>query len=287
MYLKLDEYNNFDELPQNQYYNFNKPCVIRGGCKDMKIFNIENKIELISNIFDDYEIEVELYDEQKDMQNSNISFKDLKIFKEIYEHAIKETYPFPYIADYNLTDYALPKIIYKKINNLFKNNVDKNRILDEELMFFGKNTHSGCHIHLKDDYILNQIIGTKTIYLFDFYDNYNYLTLENFYLERSNFIKENIFSMNHDNLKLYKVELNEGDSLTIPPWWWHCVQGNDLTLSITKTYLRTDFLYLCNYPYISFTLFYAYSLENFTFITSIILLIIIFIYYIIYSNNKN
>jgi hypothetical protein len=285
MYLTLDEYNNFEELPDQ--YNFNKPYIIRGGCKDMKIFNIENKIELISNIFDDYEIDVELYDDKKDMQNTLVSFRDLKKFKEIYEQSIKEIYPFPYIADYNLKNIDLPKIIYEKINNLFKYNFDKNRISDEEKMFFGKNTHSGCHLHLKDDYILNQIIGTKTIYLFDFYDNYNYLTLENFYFDRSNFIKENIFSMNHDNLKLYKVVLNEGDSLTIPPWWWHCVKGNDLTLSITKTYLRTDFLYLCSYPYISFILFYTYSLENFIFVTSIILLIIIFIYYIFNSNNKN
>jgi len=285
MYLTLDEYYSFNELPDK--YNFNKPCIIRGGCKDMEIFNIENKIELISNIFDDWEILVELYNEQKDMQNTIVSFRDFKKFKEIYEQVIKEIYPFPYIADYNLKDNYLPKIIYGKINNLFKYNFDKNRISNEEKMFFGKNTHSGCHLHLKDDYILNQIIGTKTIYLFDFYDNYNYITFEYFNSEHINFIKENIFSMNHDNLKLYKVELNEGDSLTIPPWWWHSVKGNDLTLSITKTYFRTDFLYLCRYPYISFILFNEYSLQNFTFIISIILLIIIFIYYIFNSNNKN
>ena len=45
------------------------------------IFNIENKIELISNIFDDYEIDVELYDDKKDMQNTLVSFRDLKKFK--------------------------------------------------------------------------------------------------------------------------------------------------------------------------------------------------------------
>ena len=179
----------------------------------------------------------------------------------------------------------MPKIIYEEFNNLFKYNFDKNRISDEEKMFFGKNSYSGCHLHLKDDYILNQIIGTKTIYLFDFYDNYNYLTFDFFY--SYNFIKENIFTINHDNLKLYKVELNEGDSLTIPPWWWHCVEGTDLTLSITKTYFRTDFLYLFKYPKIPLKIIYAYSLENFTFITSIILLIIIFLYCIFYSNNKN
>ena len=33
------------------------------------------------------------------------------------------------------------------------------------------------------------------------------------------------------------IELNEGDSLTIPPWWWHAVEGHNVSISVTKIYL--------------------------------------------------
>lgn len=43
MYLKIDEFNHLDDIPD--YYNFQKPYLIRGGCRSMKIFNREDKMQ--------------------------------------------------------------------------------------------------------------------------------------------------------------------------------------------------------------------------------------------------
>ena len=97
-----------------------------------------------------------------------------------------------------------------------------------------------------NDYVLNQIYGKKTIYMFDYYDN----PIETFPLfsDRPNFLKENLFKLDHSKLKIYKADLNEGDTITIPPWWWHSAQAEGLSMSITKTYPRSNQFFLLTHP---------------------------------------
>ena len=51
---------------------------------------------------------------------------------------------------------------------------------------------------------------------------------------------------------IYKVVLKPGDSLCIPPWWWHAVQGVGFSCSITKIFKRKNIKYLSsnNYLYV-------------------------------------
>lgn len=124
-------------------------------------------------------------------------------------------------------------------------------------MFFGKNVGSTTHVHVSNDYILNQIFGEKTVYLFDFYDNSDQglkfgnpcdpndeLFLKKDTMEVFDF---DIRLTDHNKLKIYKVVLKPGDSLLIPPWWWHNAFSQDFSCSITKKYWRTDQSYLLKY----------------------------------------
>ena len=64
----------------------------------------------------------------------------------------------------------------------------------------------------------------KIVYLFDYYDNKE-LT-KGLGLFKSNFLTENFFHLDHSKLKIYKVEVNEGDCLTIP--------GGGMLLKVTE-----------------------------------------------------
>jgi hypothetical protein len=238
MYLSIKEFDKISDIPN--LYNFDEPCIIRGGCKNMSIFNNDNRLSSLYSLFKDTIIRVELYNSKENMMNTNYSYYKETVFSETYDYIINNKYPYHYIAEFNLcNDIKYPIIIPN-----FKNEIDYKRNIDEALIFFGNDSYSGCHVHGHNDYLLNQIYGTKTVYLFDYYDN-NQLTKDVGLLNgKSNFTKENFFHLDHSKLKIYKVHVNEGDSLTIPPWWWHAVEGHEISFTITKTYTRSNLEYL-------------------------------------------
>ena len=97
----------------------------------------------------------------------------------------------------------------------------------------------------------------KLVSRFDFYDNYDQglkfgnpcdpndeLFLKKDTMEVFDF---DIRLTDHNKLKIYKVVLKPGDSLLIPPWWWHNAFSEDFSCSITKKYWRTDHSYLLKY----------------------------------------
>ena len=97
----------------------------------------------------------------------------------------------------------------------------------------------------------------------------------------SNFITDNFFKLNHKQFKIYKVTLQPGNSLLIPPWWFHAVKGHDLSCSITKVYYRSDTTYLLKYPRLNLLdilNYYQFGLFELIYIL-VIVLIIFFIWY--------
>lgn len=240
MYLKLDEFNKMEDIPD--YYNFKKPCVIRGGCKSMKIFSKKDILHYIHNQLKDKTVTAEIYENLKDMEMTDIKIHIDEKFSKTYDYIINNKTPYRYIADTNLKD---ENIYNGDLIDNFRYNIDDNRANNGTLLFFGNNGCSGAHIHCANDYILNQIVGKKTFVMCDYSDN----DLEMFSLssDRANFLKQNIINLDPSKYKLYKVELNPGDSITIPPWWWHATTSNDISLSITTTYGRTNNLFMFYY----------------------------------------
>ncbi len=244
MYLKINEFDNIDDIPD--YFDFQYPYVIRGGCKSMKIFSIEHKLQFFLTHFKNVKCRTELYNSISEMENNETLGITINPFIETYDYIINKKKPYHFIADFDIKDEESD--VNAQVLSYFNLDMDKKRDNKNILLFLGNDSRSGAHIHLINDYVLNQIYGKKTIYMFDYNDNP--LETDGIFSQNTNFLKDNIFQLDHSKLKIYKVELNEGDILTIPPWWWHAAKGTDLSLSITKTYLRNDYRYVITKPYI-------------------------------------
>lgn len=258
--------NNYNKLNKNAYYkkvttiqfdknkkyklkNYNYPILIKGLAKNTKAYHNWN-IDNISQKLGDNKINVEKYFSLHNFFFSNV---DIYLKYNIQQFIEKSKDNFLYIGEINLDDFDKPEIFDDVDNKYIHNNSDTS------VLFFGNNgSGSGTHIHLWDDYVINQIFGEKTIYLFNFDDNFDRnLVLGNPCIPgEKNFIRQkdfdvidfNIKLLNHHQLKIYKVVLQPGDSLFIPPWWWHNATSDGFSCSVTKKYPRSNFYYLIKYP---------------------------------------
>jgi ribosomal protein L16 Arg81 hydroxylase len=272
----------YDIKDADNYMNFQKPYMIKGGCKNMDIFNKKNKIEYLKDNLKSITLPVEIYDNDNEMGETNIKKRREISFDKIYNKIIDDKSEQKYyLAEIDLLDY-ISQLPEEFLNN-FVIDLDEPRLNDGMLIFFGKNGKSGCHLHTSHDYVLNQISGTKTVYMFDYHDNN--MEFHGLFSDRSNFTKSNFFTMDKTNMKIYKAVLEEGDSLMIPPWWWHAVEGNGLNYSITKTYDRNDHTYLFDKPYLILLMLIAGFFEilegNYIIILSILLILLIFYTYLL------
>ena len=107
---------------------------------------------------------------------------------------------------------------------------------DDYNLYIVINTKTGMHVHIEDDFMLNQIVGKKKIYFLD----YEHLTIKPFWSKYQNFSRENFFRMHWDEMDIYYAELEPGDSVCIPPWWWHAVESKDYTIGVAKLWERED-----------------------------------------------
>ena len=274
------------ELDNNDFFNFNEPILVKNGCKEMKAIKKWN-LKYLKKKFNNVVLPIEKY---KSKKNMNILEKDeIKMKFNSYIEKIngKKLY---YCAEVPLEEHQhkIDSVIFDDLDI----DLDFIRNPDNHLIFLGNNKNSGCHIHIDDDFMLNQIFGKKIVYMFDYNDNPQ-LKLNDLFHEKKNFIKNDFFSLNKEKIKLYKVELEPGDSLLIPPWWFHATQGIGLSCSITKTYPRTDKNFFIKYPYLCLVSWYELILDYIDYYHNFILLflhgiiLILFYFFIKYLCNIN
>lgn len=234
------------ETFEKTFPNIQEPLLIRGLCKNIEAVKQWSANNIV-DFFDDTLLTVETYGSFDSYYNGLVVDKltTSNLTMRQYIDIIKDNNepPFYYLAEFSLD----------KIRSLHVNNNNKYSLKDfflynkefnmsneelENTIYIGKNTTSNCHVHIEHNFLLNQIFGTKTIYLFDYNDNDHIITRRPFYLGNdTNFINERFFELDHSKFKnLYKVVLKPGDSLCIPPWWWHAVRGDDIACSITNIY---------------------------------------------------
>lgn len=263
MYLEIKTVTKFEEI---DYNNFKEPVLISEGCLSMPAVKKWSKDYLEAG-FKNTPVYVEVY-KNKELMGRNTSYaKKKKIpFNEFINYIFTEKSPFYYFAQ-------------QPIKNCLKYDIkcdfDKLRQSIEQYIFIGYHSLSGCHIHVSHDFILNQITGTKTVYMFDYNDNPT-LKMNPFISSIFNFIKDNFFKLDHDKYKIYKVVLKPGNSLLIPPWWFHAVQGNEFSCSITKVYKRTNINYLKKDKYLHF-LYYRMNIKKYILYFLIFLLVVLLI----------
>jgi len=240
-----------------------EPVVIR-GLYQPKARNMT--FEQVTKMFGHVELPVELYD-TAEIDTTAAEMGSMSV-PNLIRHWKKNIKPSIYCAEVDLFEQRVPK---KLLDTLYNPNTSVRKV-EALMLYLGNNHSSGLHLHVNSDFILNQLYGTKTVYIFDNYDNPNIHKNSVLSATKSNFAKEDFFKMDHSKMKIYKVTLGPGDSLMIPPWSWHATQGHGINMSITQIFERKNLWYLLKNP--NLILDY-YSDEYFT--QLIVVLIILFI----------
>jgi len=209
-------------------YNLKEPYFHKGGALKMPAVDKWSNEWYLKERFQNAVVDIERYDSELDMQISKcekwtVNFNDY--LDNLYENE--------YLPDCPLSEIAIDPSIYADLVNPSVGPGDPK----EHLLFVGKNTKSGAHIHIEDDFVLHQIVGKKIVYLMDFED----LNLNSAWSQYANFSKENFFRLPKSaDDKIYKVEMEPGDVLYIPPWTWHATENIGYTVAVTKVYSRDE-----------------------------------------------
>lgn len=262
--------------------------VIRGFCKNTDAYKKWN-VNTIGKIFGKQKLKMDSYSQKVGHWHEKGRKKTMQ---EYIDYMKKYKNPDLYLAEFNLKDYN-ENMTYKNsiflkeiVNDLYNENyVEHKNTFDKNIMYFGKNACTECHIHFVDNYIVNQIFGSKTFYCFDYNDNdhiMNKNTITDFmtgnnikgapgypysYNNADGTTTKTFMDLDFNNFsKLYKINLNPGDTLLIPPWWWHTTQGHDINCTVINTYKRKNLTYLLKSLYllvIWYTMFgTAYFFDN-------------------------
>lgn len=246
--------------------NIKTPVVLRDFYKNTPAYKFWNK-NTIGKYFGDAKFEIELYPTlEKYYAAEQFQDNEDKPYITSFSNYIKylkvnKKAPYYYLAEINLLDKIddneLPEHfdIYICNNNIAHLKINENDLMAENL-FIGNSASSGCHVHITENYILNQVFGKKTVWFFE-YDDSNHMITKNCdslnklfgitKCNKMNFINENFFELDHSKFNnLYKVTLNPGDSVVIPPNWWHATHGHDINCSVTTVIKRYDNSYFYN-----------------------------------------
>jgi len=138
-----------------------------------------------------------------------------------------------YMADFGIDD-RLPELSHEIAMPAC---LDRNR-LTFTAMFFGRNTISNVHYHVKEQALLCQVLGSKEVTLYAPQDFAN-LYFRRWHDHRFNFSRVRFDRI--DTAEFPKVArargvtccLEPGDALFIPLYWGHLVKGQDWNGSVT------------------------------------------------------
>lgn len=272
-FLDLKEYTwDLDIDKEDMKYifpNIHEPIIIRDYCKNTFAYKKWNP-EHIAELFGDKKLGIDTYSDEANGHWQQLG--DKSTMKQYIEYLKKVDIPKHYIGEFTLNgpeidSNVVDEDLFDKLHmELINNNYVNHHTYDKTVMYFGKNACTECHIHFVDNYIVNQIFGTKTFYFFDYNDNNHIVNKMNlkqlFNIEHSEsgpgYVSYNkddgtttktFMDLNFDKFnKLYKVTLNPGDAVLIPPWWWHTTQGHDINCTVVNGFKRKNLAYLFKMP---------------------------------------
>lgn len=246
-YLKLPEVNHKDyNYNSDDFNDFKKPLIIRGGCKDTLAYKNWN----LNYICDSFEVlPSDIFSSKENMQSSKPDDRAVIIKTNILRDKLFNKYP-PY---YYVANQFIPQDFENIINDL-KSKSDLYRMpgwngYTGYNLFIGNETYTNSHLHFFQDFLVNVIIGKKIFYMWHVDDN---KSLHDEEYQRTHYNIKNFWKRDHSKMKIYKAVLNEGDSMILPPWWYHAVYTPGFCIMCAKIYnKRYSPMYLFNYKIVS------------------------------------
>ena len=205
-------------------YNLEKLIFIKRGAGKLSALKKWKSKQYLKDKFNNIEVYVEIYKSKKDMGISKSRTKQVN-----FNDYIDNLHENWYLPDCSLLSLDINKDLYEDLVDPMRKEIPK-----DYRLFLGKNTRSGAHIHVEDDFVINQIVGKKIVYCLDFKE----LNLNHISNKRNNFSEENFFDLDKNKYKIQKFELEPGDMLFIPPWIWHAVENVGESIAVTKVFER-------------------------------------------------
>ena len=220
---------------------FDKPYFLKGYCKEMYALDKWKDDTYLRANFNNVEFDVETYKTKKDFETSKSGMESQKFneyLKDMYHKNI-------YIPDCDLVEYKgdIENCIFEDLINPndyrlgLQSRDGLKGVSDGANLYIGVDTKTGMHCHIEDDFLLNQIIGTKRVYVMS---DFSMLNMKNMFSKYNNFSKENFFDLNWEKIDVYYADLEPGDSFCFPPWCWHAIESDGYTLAVTKVWERDD-----------------------------------------------
>jgi hypothetical protein len=236
-YLKLpDDVKEYD-WSNPEFQKFTKPVVIRGGCTEMPAFKKWN-LKYMKEVFGNERVESDFFHNLNEMQTTNGKRSGfIGNFLELSRLIFNKEPPFYYPSNWYLNsnresqckliqDVKHPSDEYRSVKHDRKSAIS---------FFMGNNTYTGSHIHIFSDFLVSVLVGKKIFYMWSFIDNPE-VNREEFH--SGHYHTKNFWERDHSKMKIYKVELNAGDSMLLPPWWYHAVYSPGFCIGIAKVYIR-------------------------------------------------
>ena len=233
---------------------WNKPYFIKGYAHSMPALKKWKDLDYFKDRMQNVDVDVEVYKTEKDFEMSRASIQTIPFnnYLETMGDNSGNEQPYikmdkggrTYVPDCDLRDFGNkihPDIFTDLINpNDFRLGLQDGDgvpgVPDGYNLYIGVDTKTGMHAHIEDDFMLNQIVGTKKVYCVDWHT----LDLQPMWSKYNNFSKQNFFDLDWDKMDIQYAELEPGDAFCFPPWIWHAVESNGYTCAITKVYERED-----------------------------------------------
>lgn len=273
--------------------------VIRGFFKNSDAYKKWN-VNTIGNIFGDDKFKIDSY--SKDVGHWSEDGIE-KTMQKYVDYMKKHENPNLYLAEFEIEgdgdrQITNEDVLQNILDDVLTKNYTELNTFDKIVMYFGKNACTEPHVHFVDNYIVNQVFGSKTFYCCDYNDN-NHIFNKNKLIDiiTNNVKNGSGYPSSYNNAdgtttktfmdldfntfnKLYKVTINPGDALLIPPWWWHTTQGHDINCTVVKGYKRANVNYLLKsfHLFISWYIYFGfvYFTDNIGIFTVIFFFILTF-----------
>ena len=259
-----------DDLTKENFYkltnNLTTPIIVKGFVKNSKAVQKWN-LDYFNNKYGDLELPVIEKADINNVKNSSEYIKDYKykklteiindiqLKKPVYVNNVSRIFGFyPELID----DMDLENI-KEKIGIDLKNSNEVNH-----MFLGGKNTGTTLHSSYIGNFFFN-IKGIKKWYLI--HPKYSNILLPT--LSRTGLFAVSKIDIFHKNfltrrIPRYEFELEEGDLLFNPPWWWHSVKNQTYyTIACANRY--SNFISAMRNNPLYTIIFYSHPIENLKF----------------------
>lgn len=216
----------------DHFVSRHEPVILRGAAISWPAFKLWRKLEYIESVCGDGFVWL--------ARSFNFlpseAYYRVATKRKRFRECVAEMQAAPDDLTFSIAGARLPESLKKDIGSysfISKKHNKKPLVFKQDRLFLYKNASTDWHYHITDETITTQLKGAKDVALFRLdisnWAHYSQSIEANLHhLPGGN----NLFPEAH-NLQKYEGRLEPGDSLYIPPFWWHGVDPVESDWGVT------------------------------------------------------